>query len=230
MKSYLKDVLYPDFMKLIEVIARLSGTDDPNMLTIQLEYFITGLDPIEQFHLNQLVEKYLKTGTIQEVEFAAFKNSCRADIIEIDETGRTEPSQKNYTVLRIMTIKTTCELARRQKNKTGATTQLSDVWFLQCFNGVELKVNHHIQEELLFNKYRNELVNKEKFAEYATKIRTIFGSDRPWYYVVNYCKSKRTLSGFNVFLKTFYDIIDCLQDDPNATECREYAERIKLYC
>lgn len=230
MKNYLSDVLYADFMKLVEVIAKLSGTDDPIVLTIQLEYFITGLDPVEQFHLNRLVEEYLETGTIPEVDFVAFKNNCRADSIEIDESGRTEPSQKNYTVLRIMTIKTTCELAKRQKNKTGATTQLSDVWFLSCFDGVDLKVNHHIQEELLLNKYRNELVNKEKFVEYTKKVSSVFGTERPWYYVINYCKSKRTLSGFNVFLKTFYEIVDCLQDDPNATECREYAERIKQYC
>lgn len=230
MKQYLKDVLYSDFLKLLECISKLSETNDSIILTIQLEYFITGLDALEQFHLNRLVEQYLNSGTVSELEFNNFKNLCRSDIIEIDESGRTPPAQKNYTILQIMSIKATCELAKRQKNKTTASTQLSDVWGLDCFEGIELKCNHHIQEELLCNKYRNEIVNKTKFNIYANKVNKVCGSEKPWQYVINYCKSKRTLSGFNVFLETFYKIIDCLESDPNTEACREYAKRIKKYC
>lgn len=230
MKNHLSDVLYSDFIKLVEVITRLSNSKDPVILTIQLEYFITGLEPLERYALNQLVEEYLETGTIAEISFATFKNSCRANEIIIDENGKTVPQQSNYTTLRIMTIKATSEIAQRQKCKTSVSHQLADVWYLHCFDGIKLTVNHHIQEELLFNKYRNELVNKETFTKYAEKVKNLFGSYKPWYYVVNYCKSKRTFANFNTFLKTFYEIVDCIEEDRNVAECHEYAERIKLYC
>ena len=227
MKPKLKELKYEDFVKLVEIIVKLSNSREPFLITTQLEYFITGLNMQERIMLNMLVSKYLEHKTIDKDEFEEFIRTSRNTEIEIDEEGKTPPEKINFTEMKLKTIVFLYSEKIRKKTHSREDKQIIDAWGLEVFKNVQLTKDYKEQEEFLINKYRSMLVDRLVFDEYSKKIEQIFGTIDPWRYIINYCKAKRIKETFETFLSVTYTIIDCIYSDKNILECQEYIKKFE---
>lgn len=225
----LKELKYEEMKNLLEELLKREPTKDKGVIPMRAEMFFPTMNAMEELEFMNVCESILNEANDGEGLFNLFKES-HPDI-EIDESGKTPKTKKNYWEIGLYSLDMAAEEAKKRIENNCEKTQIDrdvlDAKNLDClFNYGKAKINYFINKTMFEKKFG--ALYTEKISKAEMTLEKFGLSKETLNRAMSYMLEKKTQPRHQ-FFKNFLSRFEYLEKDPELknTSNKEFYELLK---